>query len=316
MAVAQANLWSQPASSLLAQIGNTPLLRLEKITAGLQGVEVYAKAEYFNPGGSVKDRAALNMVRRGRESGEFAKGRTLLDATSGNTGIAYAMIGAAMGFRVKLCLPSNASPERLRILRAYGAELVLTNGLEGSDGAIRICRKIYQADPASYFYPDQYSNPANWQAHYDTTAPEILRQTGRRITHFVTGLGTSGTFMGIARRLRQEVPGVRCISVQPDSGFHGIEGMKHMPSALAPAIYDPELADENYWIDTEQAYRMVRRLAREEGLLVGLSSGANTAAALQLARHLENEGKSGVIVTIFCDGAEKYLSESLWDDPD
>jgi cysteine synthase B len=300
----------------LSRIGNTPLVRLEKVTADLDGIEVYAKAEYFNPAGSVKDRPALNMILEGQRTGKFSRGRILLDATSGNTGIAYAMIGAVMGFRVKLCIPRNASEERKRVLRAYGAELVFTDPAEGSDGAIRMCRQIYQQDPDRYFYPDQYSNPANWKAHFATTAVEIMRQTQGRITHFVAALGTSGTFVGVSRRLKRDLPHVQCISAQPSSGFHGLEGLKHMPTALVPAIYDPSLADGNEWVETEEAYRMVRRLAREEGLLVGLSSGANVVAVRQVAERLVAKGERAVIVTILCDGAEKYLSEDFWNDPD
>jgi cysteine synthase B len=307
---------SLPGGSLLAQIGNTPLLRLERVAYGLAGIEIYAKAEYFNPGGSVKDRPALNMILAGERSGQMKPGRTILDATSGNTGIAYAMIGAARGYRVKLCLPRNASRERQRTLRAYGAEMVLTEAGEGSDGAIRRCREIYRDDPDRYFYPDQYNNPANWEAHYNTTGAEIVRQTSGRLTHFVAALGTSGTFTGVARRLRHDLPGVQCISVQPAGGFHGIEGVKHMPTSIVPGIYDAKLADDNLWLETEEAYRMTRRLAREEGLLVGISAGANVAASLKLARTLADNGEQAAIVTVLCDGGEKYLSEEFWDDPD
>jgi len=295
---------------VVATIGNTPLLRLEKIARGFPGVEIYAKAEYFNPGGSVKDRPALNMILEGERSGRLASGRTILDSTSGNTGIAYAMIGAARGYPVKLCLPANASPERKRVLKAYGAEVVLTDPGEGSDGAIRRCREIYRQDPDRYFYPDQYNNPANWQAHYDTTGPEIIAQTAGQLTHFVTGLGTSGTFVGVTRRLRRELPGVECWSAQPATAFHGLEGMKHMPAAIVPGIYDDSLADGNLWVETEDAYAMVRRLAREEGVLVGVSSGANVFAATQLARRIRH----GRIVTVLCDGADKYLTEQFWEE--
>jgi len=304
------------AHDIIGNIGNTPLLRLCKIAAGLPGIEIYAKAEYFNPGGSVKDRPALNMILEGEKSGELRPGKILIDSTSGNTGIAYAMIGAARGYKVKLCLPQNASPERKRILKAYGAELVLTPADEGSDGSIRKVRTVYEADPDRYFYPDQYSNPANWQAHYHTTGPEIIEQTGGRLTHFVTLLGTSGTFVGNSRRFRKELPDVECISAQPSSGFHGIEGTKHMPTAIVPSIYDETLADRNLWIDTEDAHRMVKRLAREEGLLVGISAGGNVHAALTVGRELHAQGREGVIVTILCDGADKYLSEHFWDEPD
>lgn len=303
------------AHDIIGNIGHTPLLRLQKIAADLPDIEIYAKAEYFNPGGSVKDRPALNMILEGEKSGKLTPDKILIDSTSGNTGIAYAMIGAARGYKIKLCLPMNASHERKRILKAYGAELVLTPADEGSDGAIRRVRDIYEAEPDRYFYPDQYSNDANWQAHYNTTAPEIIEQTGGRITHFLAILGTSGTFVGNTRRLQKDVPGIQCISAQPSTGFHGIEGTKHMPTAIVPAIYDEQLADRNMWIETEDAHRMVKRLAREEGILVGISAGGNVHAALTLGRELHANGKSAVIVTILCDGADKYLSEHFWDDP-
>ena len=306
------NLMQQ--SSVLATIGRTPLVRLSRVTGDLPGIEIYAKAEYANPGGSVKDRPALNMILDGERTGKLRHELVILDATSGNTGIAYAMIGAAKGYRVKLCLPANASLERKRILKAYGAETVLTDPAEGSDGAIRKCREVYAADPDRYFYPDQYNNPANWMAHFDATGPEIIEQTAGRITHFVTAMGTSGTFTGVTRRLRRDMPGVRCYSAQPSSGFHGLEGLKHMATAIVPGIYDETLADGNVWVETENAYRMVRRLAREEGLLVGISSGANVDAALQLGRDLHREGKSALIVTMLCDSADKYLSEHFWDE--
>ena len=301
-------------TDILSRIGNTPLLRLARVTADLPGIEIYAKAEYFNPGGSVKDRAALNMIMDGERTGRLTHDRIILDSTSGNTGIAYAMIAAVKGYRVVLCLPANASLERKRILNAYGACVVLTDPAEGSDGAIRKCRELYASDPDRYYYPDQYNNPANWKAHFETTGPEILEQTDGRITHFVAGLGTSGTFTGVTRRLRRDMPGVKCYSAQPASGFHGIEGLKHMPTAIVPGIYDDTLADGNLWLDTEDAYRMVRRLAREEGLLVGISSGANVVAALRLGRELYDAGQTAVIVTIFCDSADKYLSEHFWDE--
>jgi cysteine synthase B len=308
----------QPArpepAPLLATIGNTPLLRLEGISREFADVEILAKAEYFNPGGSVKDRAALNMILDGERSGKLNHGRVILDATSGNTGIAYAMIAANRGYKVKLCLPANASLERRRILKAYGAEIVLSDAAEGSDGAIRLCRAIYGADPDSYFYPDQYNNPANWKAHYEHTGPEIVRQSGGGLTHFVAAMGTSGTFMGVSRRLRRESPRVRCISAQPSSGFHGLEGLKHMPTAIVPGIYDEKLADRNLWIETEDAYAMVRRLAREEGLLVGISSGCNVHAALMVAREVSARGESATIVTMLCDSADKYLSEPFWEE--
>lgn len=302
------------AEPLLATIGNTPLVRLEKIPREFPGIEIFAKAEYFNPGGSVKDRAAANMILDGERSGKLNHSRTILDSTSGNTGIAYAMIGANRGYKVKLVLPGNASPERKRILKAYGAETVFSDPEEGSDGAIRLCRQIYMEDPDRYFYPDQYNNPANWKAHFEHTGPEIIKQTGGRLTHFVASMGTSGTFTGITRRLKRDLPEVKCISVQPESGFHGLEGLKHMPTAIRPGFYDEKLADDNIWMDTEDAYRMVRRLAREEGLLVGISSGSNVHAATRVARDLAARGESGIIVTVLCDSAEKYLSEHFWDD--
>lgn len=299
-------------TNVLDLIGNTPLLRLAKIDAELPNVEIYGKAEFSNPGGSVKDRPGLNMILDGERTGRLVKGRIILDSTSGNTGLAYAMIGAAKGYKVKLCLPANASPERKQMLRAYGAEMVLTDPAEGSDGAIRKCRAIYEADPDRYFYPDQYNNPANWKAHFETTAGEIIQQTHGELTHFVTSLGTSGTFMGVARRLRRDLPHVKCISAQPDSGFHGLEGLKHMPTAIVPGIYDETLADENLWLDTEDGYRMARRMAREEGILVGISAGANVHAARLIGKRLADQGEAGVIVTILCDGAEKYLTEHFW----
>ena len=302
------------AEPLLATIGNTPLLRLDKISSELPGVEIFGKAEYFNPGGSVKDRSAANMVLDGERSGKLNHSRVILDATSGNTGIAYAMIGANRGYKVKLVLPGNASEERKRILKAYGAEMVFSDAAESSDGAILLCREIYMADPDRYFYPDQYNNPANWKAHFEHTGAEIIKQTGGRITHFVAAMGTSGTFMGTSRRLKRDVPGVQCISAQPSSGFHGLEGLKHMPTAIVPGIYDEKLADGNLWIETEDAYRMVRRLAREEGLLVGISSGCNVHAATLLGRELAGRGEPAMIVTVLCDSAEKYLSEHFWDE--
>jgi cysteine synthase B len=311
---AGAALSAKPATDILAHIGNTPLLRLQRVTRDLPGIEIYGKAEYFNPGGSVKDRPALNMILDGERTGKLRPGGTILDSTSGNTGIAYAMVAAARGYRVKLCLPSNASPERKRILKAYGAEIVFTDPAEGSDGAMRKCQQIYQADPEAYFYPNQYDNPANWQAHFNTTGPEIIEQTDGRITHFITSLGTSGTFMGTTRRLRQELPHVECISGQPSSGFHGLEGLKYMPTAIVPKIYDEKLADRNVWLETEDAHRMVKRLAREEGMLVGISAGANVHAALTLGRQLHAQGRDAVIVTVLCDSADKYLSEHFWDE--
>ncbi len=299
--------------SLLDQIGNTPLLHLANIGPEFSHVQFYAKAEWFNPGGSVKDRPALSMIEAGLSSGLLEPGKTIIDATSGNTGIAYAMIGAALGYAVKLCLPENASHERKRILRAYGAELVTTSGDEGTDGAIRRVKEIVKSEPGAYYYPDQYSNPANWQAHYRGTAREIWEQTGGRITHFVAGLGTSGTFVGTARRLRQFSPNIHCVSLQPDSSFHGLEGWKHMPSAIRPAIYDETLADENVEVGTEDAYHMVKRLAREEGLLISPSSAAAMLGSLAVAKRIP-ANQEAVIVTVFPDSAAKYLSERFWDE--
>src|SRR6202050_1228186 len=283
------------STDLLSLIGNTPLIRMERIASDLPGIEIYGKAEFLNPGGSVKDRAALNMILDGERTGKLTHDKIILDSTSGNTGIAYAMIGAYKGYKVKLCLPKNASMERKHVLKAYGAEMVLTDPGEGSDGAIRAVREIYQADPDRYFYPDQYNNPANWLAHYNGTALEILAQTDGRITHFVACMGTSGTFMGNSRRFHEELPYVKCISAQPSSGFHGLEGLKHMPTAIVPGIYDATLADGNFWIETEDAYRMVRHLAREEALLVGISSGANLVAVRKLGQQLVERGEHGVI---------------------
>lgn len=298
----------------MSAIGNTPLLRLPALSSHYPGVEILGKAEFLNPGGSVKDRPALNMILDGERTGRLTKQRTILDATSGNTGIAYAMIAASLGYQVRLCLPQNASHERKAILKAYGADLILTDPGTGSDGAILKCREVYESDPDRYFYPDQYNNPANWKAHFEGTGAEILNQTRFSVTHFVAVLGTSGTFTGTARRLKRDLPGVQCVSAQPDQGFHGIEGTKHMPSAIVPGIYDAGLADENLWISTEASYEMTKRLAREEGLLVGISAGANVYAATRLAARLSAEGKTATIVTILCDGAGKYLSEPFWND--
>jgi len=299
---------SAPAS-LLDLIGNTPLIKLANLVENPR-VEIYGKAEWANPGGSVKDRPALNMILEGERTGALTRDKTIIDSTSGNTGIAYAMIAAALGYRVKLCLPKNASEERKRILEAYGAELVLTDPLAGSDGAILAVREIVAADPDKYFYPDQYNNPANWRAHYETTGVEIFEQTAGRVTHFVAGLGTSGTFIGTGRRLRELKPGVKLISMQPDSPFHGLEGMKHMETAIVPGIYDPAMADKQLEVSTEDAHDMVKRLARREGWFVGISSGANVFAAMTVAERIDE----GVIVTILCDDASKYLSEKFWNE--
>jgi cysteine synthase B len=298
----------EPKESLLSRIGNTPLVEIRRILPPGR-VRILAKLEGFNPGGSVKDRAAYNMIRTAEEQGLLRPGRTLIDSTSGNTGIAYAMIAAARGYDVLLALPANASIERKKILRAYGAKIRLTDPLEGSDGSIREIRRLYQESPEEYFYPDQYSNDANWRAHYETTALEIYRQTNGGITHFVAGLGTSGTFVGSTRRLKELNPRIQAISFMPDSPFHGLEGLKHMPTALVPSIYDPNLADLNMEISTEAGQQMVLRLAREEGIFAGISAGAAMAGALEVARNLDH----GVIVAIFPDAGDKYLSEAFWE---
>lgn len=295
--------------SVIDLIGSTDLVPIRRIVPGNPRVRILAKAEWQNPGGSVKDRPALAMVRDGELSGTLTPDRTILDATSGNTGVAYAMIGAALGYRVRICLPLNASEERKRMLRAYDADLVLTDPRLGSDGAILRAREIYAEAPERYFYPDQYSNPANWRAHFETTGPEIWEQTGAALTHFVAGLGTSGTMMGVGRFLRERAPRVRLIAFQPDSPFHGIEGLKHMATAMVPGIYDPALADEDLRVGTEEAHAMTRRIAREEGLLVGISSGAGLAAALRVAEGLDE----GVIVVMFCDNGDRYLSDRFWE---
>ncbi len=300
----------RPAADVLSLIGNTPLVRLRNLAADMPDVDVLAKVEWANPGGSVKVRAAWNIVLEAERAGLLTPDKILLDSTSGNTGIAYAMICAARGYRLKLFMPSNVSVERKRILHAYGAEIVYTDPMEGSDGAIRQVRELALKEPETYFYGNQYDNPANWQAHYQTTAPEIFEQTSGKITHFVAGLGTTGTFVGTARRLRELKPDVRCISVQPDSAFHGLEGLKNLASAIVPGIFDPSVADENLEVSTENAYGMTLRLAREEGLLVGVSAGAATVAALEVAQRVQK----GVVVTIFPDSGDKYLSERFWDD--
>jgi cysteine synthase B len=299
--------------SILARIGNTPLLRFAGIGREFEHVEICGKAEWFNPGGSVKDRPALSMIDAGLKRGKLTPGKTIIDATSGNTGIAYAMIGAALGYPVTLCLPDSASHERKRMLAAYGAELVMTPGDETTDGAIRRVQQIVTADPEKYFYPDQYGNPANWLAHYHGTANEIWDQTIGRVTHFVAGLGTSGTFMGVTRRLKELNPKIRCISLQPDAAFHGLEGWKHMATALVPAIYDDGLADENLEVGTEESYRMVKIAAREEGLLLSPSAAAALLGCLQVAKTIP-AGQHAVIVTVFADSGTKYLSERFWDE--
>ncbi len=299
-------------TDLIDLIGNTPLLRLHRLASGNPQVDIYAKAEWANPGGSVKDRPARNIILEAERSGQLRPGKILLDATSGNTGIAYAMIGAARGYPVHLCLPVNANEERKQLLRAYGAHLILTDPRLSSDGAILKARELYAAEPDKYFYADQYNNPANWQAHYQTTGPEIWAQTGGRVTHFIAGLGTSGTFIGTGRRLREYNRQVRLISFQPDAPFHGLEGMKHMATAIVPGIYDADLADETREVGTEEAHAMVKRLAREEGILVGISAAAALVCALRVAEELDE----GVIVTIFPDSGTRYLSERFWREGD
>jgi len=299
--------------SLMERIGNTPLLRLDAVTRDLPGVTLLGKAEWYNPGGSVKDRAAANIVADAQRRGLLRPGKILLDATSGNTGIAYAMLGSAVGFPVTLCMPENVSRERKQILQGYGANILYTDPGDGSDGAIRMARQLAAEHPDTYFYADQYSNDANWKAHYCMTANEIWQQTQGRITHFVSMLGTSGTFVGTTRRLKELNPAVQCISLQPDSSFHGIEGAKHMASAIVPKIYDPTIADQNLEIATEDAYAMARRLSRTAGLLVGISAAAAVVGCLKIARELPlKRDEEAVIVTILCDSGDKYLSERFW----
>ena len=309
-AVKETKIEANSQMFLESAIGNTSLIRLRTITKDLpENVEIYAKAEFMNPGGSVKDRAALAMITAGEKSGELTRNKTILDATSGNTGIAYAMIGAARGYQVALTLPKNASAERKRILKLYGAEIIETDQMQGTDGAQIKAKELVKEFPDRYFYPDQYNNENNWKAHYDTTAPEIWAQTNGRITHFLAGLGTTGTFIGTARRLKEYNPKINTISMQPDSPLHGLEGMKHLETAIVPGIYDAKVADENTEVATEDAQKMTRRLAREEGLFVGVSAGANVFAALRIAKELKEDA---VIVTILCDGGGKYLNESFW----
>jgi S-sulfo-L-cysteine synthase (O-acetyl-L-serine-dependent) len=311
---------TQPGSSLqiglsLAErIGNTPLVRFDRLAGGLAGITLLGKAEWANPGGSVKDRAAASMLHDAQERGLLTPGKTVLDATSGNTGIALAMLGAALGIPVQLAMPANVSPERKRILRAYGAIVDWTDPDKGSDGAILRARELAGNDPERFCYLDQYSNAANWQAHYRTTGPEIWRQTGGRVTHFIAGLGTSGTFMGVSRRLKELNPAIQAISMQPDSPFHGLEGLKYMPASIVPAIYDPQIADREVSVETEAAYEMAKRLGREEGLLVGISAAAAVEASLRIAREEAASGRSAVIVTVLPDSADKYLSERFWEE--
>jgi len=301
-------------TTVLERVGRTPLVRLDGLSPRLAGVQILGKAEWANPGGSVKDRAASFIIRDAQAKGLISKERGLLDATSGNTGIAYAMLGAALDFKVHLCMPSNVSPERKRLLAGYGAEIVWTDPTESSDGAIRKARELAAENPEKFFYADQYSNDNNWKAHYRGTANEIWEQTEGRLTHFVTGVGTSGTFMGNTRRLKELNPKIQCIAMQPDSPFHGLEGMKHMESAMKPKIWHPEIADRQLEISTEEAYRNAKKLGRLEGLLVGVSAAANVTAALHIAKEEVAAGREAVIVTILCDSADKYLSERFWDE--
>ncbi len=304
----------KPGTALADRIGSTPLVRLDQVIRRFEGVTLLAKAEWANPGGSVKDRAAASMVADARVRGLLGPGTTLLDATSGNTGIAFAMLGAALGFPVHLAMPSNVSPERKRILKAFGANVDWTDPDKGSDGAIHRARELAGNDPARFYYADQYSNDANWMAHYRTTGPEIWQQTEGQITHFVAGLGTSGTFMGATRRLKELNPAIQAISLQPDSAFHGLEGLKHMGTSIVPAIYNPHLADRALEIETEAAYDMARRLAREEGLLVGISAAAAVAACVKIAQEEVAAGRHAILVTVLPDSADKYLSERFWEE--
>lgn len=302
---------SEIGESVWSAIGNTPLIRLRNITRNLPGdVKIYAKAEWLNPGGSIKDRPARAIILQAEQDGKLTPEKTLLDASSGNTALAYAMIGAARGYAVTLCVPKNANKELIRTLRAFGAEVILTSPMEGSDGAIKKARSMFSENPEKYYYADQYSNAANWLAHYHTTGVEIWNQTHGEVTHFVAGLGTSGTFVGTGRRLRSYNPDIKLISVQPDSPFHGLEGLKHMPSVMVPDIYDADLANENMEISTDEAQEMTRRLSREEGLFVGISAGAAAAASLKIARTIEQ----GVVVTVFPDNGRRYIDEPFWEE--
>lgn len=303
---------SASGQSVLDLIGNTPLLSFRKVTEPIAPARVMAKAEWYNPGGSVKDRAALAMILDGERRGLLTRDKILIDATSGNTGIAYAMIAAERGYKVNIALPKNASEERKQCLRAYGAEIIFTDPTEGTDGAQKVVKALVQKHPERYFYPDQYNNASNWKAHYNTTANEIWRQTDGQVTHFVTGLGTTGTFIGVSRRLKELNPSIQCISMQPDGPLHGLEGLKHLPTTIVPGIYDANVADDEISVATEESHRMILRLAREEGLMVGVSSGANMVAAIKVADRARKEVAEPVVVTIFCDSAAKYLSEDFW----
>jgi S-sulfo-L-cysteine synthase (O-acetyl-L-serine-dependent) len=303
---------AQPGLLQVERIGDTPLVRFDRLVGGLADVTLVGKAEWANPGGSVKDRAAVSMLRDAQRRGILTPGKTILDATSGNTGIALAMLGAALGIPVHLAMPSNVSPERKRILHAYGATVDWTDPDKGSDGAILRAREVAGNEPERFCYLDQYSNDANWRAHYRTTGQEIWEQTGGRVTHFVAGMGTSGTFMGVSRRLKELNPAIQVISMQPDSPFHGLEGLKYMATSIVPAIYDARLADREVVVETEAAYEMAKRLAREEGLLAGVSAAAAVEASLRIAREEAAAGRQAVIVTVLPDSAEKYLSERFW----
>lgn len=312
-ALAEAEYKALTSTDIEGQIGNTALLGFRRITRHLPGdIRIFAKAEWQNPGGSVKDRAAARIIRTAEDDGRLAPGKIIMDSTSGNTGIAYAMIAAAKGYRVKLFLPANVSPERIAILRAYDVDLAFTDPLEGSDGALKAARELAAKEPQRYFYADQYNNPANWQAHYHSTGGEIWEQTEGQVTHFAAGLGTSGTLMGAGRRLKQCNPAVEIVSIEPDSPFHGLEGLKHMQTAIQPGIYDPDFADRRLGIRTETAHAMARRLAREEGYLVGISAAAAMVGCLDIAEELARQGHPATIVTLFPDNAYKYLSEAFW----
>jgi len=294
-------------------VGNTPLVRLHHIEAECPGVELWAKCEFCNPAGSVKDRAALFIIRKALANGDIRPGMRLLDSTSGNTGIAYAMVGAALGVPVTLVMPENVTVPRKQVITAYGVEIIYSSPMEGSDGAIVLARELAEQQPNLYFYPDQYSNDANPGAHYATTAPEIWEQTSGKITHFVTGIGTSGTVIGTSRRLHELNPAIRCVAIQPDDSMHGLEGMKHLPSSLVPQIYDESVLDDTIWMSTDDGWDMSDRLAEEEGLFVGHSSGANVAGALQLGRQLAEKGEEGIIVTILCDRGDRYFAPLKWE---
>ena len=312
-ALAEVEYKALTSTDIEGQIGNTALLGFRRITRHLPGdIRIFAKAEWQNPGGSVKDRAAARIIRTAEDDGRLAPGKIIMDSTSGNTGIAYAMIAAAKDYRVKLFLPANVSPERIAILRAYDVDLAFTDPLEGSDGALKAVRELAAKEPQSYFYADQYNNPANWQAHYHSTGGEIWEQTEGQVTHFAAGLGTSGTLMGAGRRLKQCNPAVEIVSIEPDSPFHGLEGLKHMQTAIQPGIYDPDFADRRLGIRTETAHAMARRLAREEGYLVGISAAAAMVGCLDIAEELARQGQPATIVTLFPDNAYKYLSEAFW----